>query len=373
MLKLHLLYLICALIVNGTIGRTEKNTTINIGNVDGPPVTRSQVILTANKFARVHWIMSKINQVGTKFDEAFRSPYPLGERIGMAYKWSGWDTVEDFLEKIEQGYGAGTGGGSNIYKNFSINTVTGTSCTGLVSRAWHLNHKYTLNYASPLIPRKFQEITQVIPGINFAQHKVSGLKKGDAFINATHIILFVYETRDGNPQIIDSSGPGVRFRQITWKYLSRNGYKAIRYNNIKEISNPEGTITKPIIINCETLPYTHSGNTRDVVSMEFDSYSKVPKLNQQGPEIIYMLQLNSEENVTINVTDIKHEGIDNDIHILTTLNKDEKFMAQNCIERADNKISMTLAAGRYYIVVDSGKDLPGEYTLTVDLVNKEKP
>ena len=205
MLKLHLLYLICALIVNGTIGRTEKNTTINIGNVDGPPVTRSQVILTANKFARVHWIMSKINQVGTKFDEAFRSPYPLGERIGMAYKWSGWDTVEDFLEKIEQGYGAGTGGGANTYKNYSINSVTGTSCTGLVSRAWHLNHKYTLNHASPLIPRKFKELTQDIPGIDFAQHKVSKIKKGDAFINVTHIILFVYETRDGNPKIIDSA------------------------------------------------------------------------------------------------------------------------------------------------------------------------
>ena len=137
----------------------------------------------------------------------------------MGYKWGGWDTVEDFVDKIEQGYGTGTGGGGNYYRTFSINEVTGISCTGLVSKAWHLEKKYTLNYSSPTIPRKFQEISHYIENIDIKNHNIKSLKKGDAFINVHHVILFVYESKDGKLKVIDSSAPGVRFRTIDVAYL----------------------------------------------------------------------------------------------------------------------------------------------------------
>ena len=139
---------------------------------DGPPVTRSNIILTADKYARVHWRMSEENRTGKSPNSRFRSNYHVGDRIGMAYKWSGWDTVEDFLKKIKAGYGAGTGGGSGTYNNYSINDVIGISCTGLVSRAWHLRNKYTLNYPNPNIRRKFQEITHDIEGIDFGNNQL---------------------------------------------------------------------------------------------------------------------------------------------------------------------------------------------------------
>ncbi|MCP4151657.1 MAG: hypothetical protein GY757_28195, partial [bacterium] len=156
----------------------------------------------------------------------------------MAYKWSGWDDIETFLRKVKEGHGAGTGGGAGVYNHFSVDCVVGTSCTGLVSRAWHLNRKYTLNYNDPQIKCRFFEITHDIEGASLRKHQSGILKKGDAFINRTHIVLYLYETRDGIPMIIDSRAPGVRFRAETWERLRYQGYKAIRYNNIKDTAKP---------------------------------------------------------------------------------------------------------------------------------------
>jgi hypothetical protein len=333
----------------------------------GPPVTRSDVILTADKYARLHWTMSMANRTGTSCGGYFASTYPAGNRIGMGYKWGGWNDIDDFMEKIADGYGTGTGGGANTYEYFSIDCVVGVSCTGFVSRAWHLYQKYTLCYPDPDIPRKFCEICQDIEGVDFVNRQLDALKKGDAFINDYHTILFVYETRDGKPMVMDSSIEGVRFRQLTWDYLASEGYKAIRYDNITERTNPLGTIVNPIAIDSDEFPFTHDGNTRDVISMEFDRYSAEPTVLQVGPEVVYTLQMRSPGTVTLIVTDIKHEGIDNDIHLLGSLQRnDVVMMATDCIERADIAITRELDAGPYFVIIDSSSDAPGEYRLIID-------
>jgi len=339
---------------------------VTYGNeVDGPPVSRNEVILTGDKYARLHWTMTEQNRTGVYCNGNFISVYPVGDRIGMGYKWSGWDNIEEFTQKIEQGYGTGTGGYVN-YEEYPFECVVGISCTGFVSRAWHLDYKYTLNYANrPDIVRKFSRITQPVAGIDFQKHKTKNLKKGDAFINDFHIILFVYENRNGQPMIMDSGYEGVRLRKLSWNYLAYNSYQAIRYNNIKEITNPAGTKTNPINIPTDNFPFIHQGNTRDVVSMEFDSYSAAPEINEQGPEVIYQLQLNTTGTIVINVTDIKNEEINNDIHLLRTLNKDVSKKAVDCITWGDNLIIQNLQLGIYYIIVDSNNDKPGEYTLTI--------
>jgi len=204
------------------------NNVENKGFVDGPPVTRSEVILTGDKYARLHWTMTEQNRTGVNCEGYFTSFYPVGGRIGMGYKWGGWDNIENFIQKIKQGYGTGTGGYVN-YQAYSFECVVGISCTGFVSRAWRLDYKYTLNYANrPDIERKFSRITKPVAGIDFRNHKTENLKKGDVFINEGHIILFVYENRDGYPMIMDSSFEGVRFRHLSWSYLAENNYQAIR-------------------------------------------------------------------------------------------------------------------------------------------------
>jgi hypothetical protein len=336
-------------------------------DVDGPPVTRSQAVLTADEYARVCWVMAEANRTGVDCAGNFTSTYPVGPRIGMGYKFGGWDSMDEFLSEIAKGYGTGTAA-PETYEAYPFDCVTGISCTGLVSRAWHLEHKYTLDYPEhPDVPRQMHEITQPLETVDFLKHKTGELKKGDAFLNPSHVMLFIYETRDGSPMIIHSSTGGVRFEKSSWYYLWSKGYRPLRYNGIRDDENPQGTVSNPIVIDSDSLPYTHRGNTRDVVSMEFDRYSTALGINQPGPEAVYELRLESPTALSINVTDFKDEGIDNDVHVLSTLKRGAAREALDCLVRGDREVTTQLDAGTYYIVVDSGVDLPGEYTLRVSL------
>jgi len=332
---------------------------------DSSGVTRSQIILEADRYARVHWTMTEANRIGEACDGLFLSDYPEGGRIGMGYKWGGWDDIDTFLECIGMGYG--TGAGPEAYQTVSPDCITGVSCTGLVSRAWHLEHKYTLNYPSPDIERKFSEITDVIADVDLAAGRVEALRRGDALINADHVILFVYQARDGRPMIIDSSGPGVRFRPLSWPYLASQGYEAIRYRGIREVEDPPGTVANPLIIDSNDLPFAGRGNTRDAVSMVFDYYCGDVHNVQTGPEVIYRLILREDAAVAVRCDDIVHEGIDNDIFLLSGTGVSGQVTAADCLAGDDRSIARELTAGTYYVVVDSGNDTPGEYTLTVEL------
>ncbi|MBU1699044.1 MAG: hypothetical protein KJ970_07720 [Candidatus Eisenbacteria bacterium] len=332
----------------------------------GQPLTRSDMILNADEYARVHWTLREINLTGTNCGGGFLSEYETGPRIGMAYKYGGWDRVPDFLKMLDEGYGAGTGAGARVYEHYSQDCVTGISCTGLVSRAWNLKSKYTLNYEDPRIPRKFQEIASEIPDVDLREGRTALLRKGDALINKSHIILFIYETKDKQPKVIDSTRSGVHFHKTTWGRLAKEGYRAIRYHHIVEVGDPAGTATNPVEISSEDFPLRFSGNTRDFVSMEFDSYDINPARVEQGPESIFKLKMDQPGVVVMNVTDFKSEDIDNNIYLLDSLNKDENLMATHCINSGDITLSSPLNSGIYYIVVDSGPDLPGEFVLTID-------
>jgi hypothetical protein len=331
---------------------------------DGPPVTRSQVILTADKYAGVHWTMREENRTGVTCGGTFLSNYPVGDRIGVGYKWGGWNDMDDFLDKISRGYATGTGGGQT-YETIPFDCVVGVSCTGLVSRAWHLAHKYTLNYADPDIPRKLEEITHEIEGVNIAAGRVDGIRKGDVFINEYHVMLFVYETTYGVPMIIDSSREGVRFRPVSWSMLASDGYSAIRYNNTLEDSDPPGTSSNPLDIQPGMHEISIEGNTRDVVSIEFDSYSIDPSFRQPGPEVIYRMRIDGRVMLTASITESKQEGINNDLHLLSSLDRDDARMATDCLAKGDNSLEAVLDAGIWYLIVDSGNNFPGEYTLSL--------
>jgi len=277
--------------------------------VDGPPVTRSQVILTADRYARVHWTMTEENRTGVTCGGTFLSNYPVGDRIGVGYKWGGWNDSDDFLDKISRAYATGTGG-------------------GLAGR-------------------------------------VDGIRKGDVFINEYHVMLFAYETTYGVPMIIDSSYEGVRFRPVSWSMLASDGYSAIRYNNILEDSDPPGTISNPLDIQPGIQEISIEGNTRDVVSIEFDSYSIEASVRQPGPEVIYKMRIDGTVMLTASITESKQEGINNDLHLLSSLDRDESRMALDCLARGDNSVEAVLDAGTWYLIVDSGNNFPGEYTLSL--------
>lgn len=229
-----------------------------------------------------------------------------------------------------------------------------------------MNRKYTLDYPQyPHIKEQFHKITQDIAGVSFWGPETDKLKKGDAFINSAHIILFVYETRDGAAMVMDSDLDGVKFRKMSWRKLGIYQYKAIRYNNIKEVSNPPGTIAEPVPVSSDDFPVSLHNNTRDFVSMEFDKYSVDPTINEQGPEVIYKLQMKSKKKIAICIDEFLDENINNNIYLLKSLKKDSTHFASDCVARGDSLIEQELDAGTYYIVVDSGEDQPGEYKLTI--------
>lgn len=333
-------------------------------DVDGPPVTRSQTILKADRYARARWTMTEENRTGVTCGGTFVSNYGVGDRIGVGYKWGGWTELDEFLEKVSQGYATGTGG-YITWETIPFDCVVGVSCTGLVSRAWHLDNKYTLNYDDPDIPREFQEITHEIEGVDLAARKVSGLRKGDALINSYHVVLFVYETIHGMAMIIDSSFQGVRFRPVSFYDLASDRYTAIRYNNIVEDRDPAGTITNPIELPVDGMETCVKGNTRDVVGLEFHSYSIAPSSRQPGPEIVYKLNIQEDGLLEASITQCKEEGIDNDIHLLDSFDKDAHGMALGCLARGDDHIEAAVSAGTYYVVIDGRNNTPGEYILTV--------
>jgi hypothetical protein len=332
--------------------------------VDGPPVTRSQVVRTADRYARAHWTMKPENRTGVTCEGTFVSNYPVGDRIGVGYKWGGWTELDEFLDKISRGWATGTGGGVT-YEWILFDCVVGVSCTGLVSRAWHLDNKYTLNYDDPDIPRKFEEITHVIEGVDLDAREIGGMKKGDAFINKHHVMLFVYETFNGMLMIIDSSYEGVRFRLVSYYELASGRYVPIRYNNIVDDIDPSGTVSNPIVLPARHKIVSADGNTRDVVSIAFHSYSIAPSQLRTGPEVVYAIDLKEDGIIEASIDGLRHEGIDNDIFLLRSLDRDEYGMAIDCVARGDYGIEAAAATGRWYIVIDSRDTSPGEYSLEV--------
>ena len=311
---------------------------------------RGEAILIGDTFIREHWSCSAANTTGSSQScpGGYSSYYSVGNYIGVPYKWGGFDSIAQFRDKISQGYGAGSYSSDGV-----LSCVTGVDCSGYVSRCWEQTTKYG---------------TSTIHGISYQLGSTDEMKKGDAFNKASsHIVMLAYYHRDGSPVIMEAAGGDYRkavFRKVTWSYL--NGYVPIRYNSIAEDTNVTGTVSNPEII--DSFPYFHSGNTRNMNSLEIDSYSAKPETKETGPEVIYQFTVSISGTIDISVTDNQSEGIDNDIHLLTTLNVDGSRMSTDALARADHNIVMHIDAGTYYIVVDSfsssGVDKPGEYTMS---------
>ena len=193
---------------------------------------------------------------------------------------------------------------------------------------------------------------------------ISGMKKGDVFINRYHVMLFVYETIDGMLMIIDSSFHGVRFRPVSYYELESDRYVPIRYNNIVEDIDSSGTISNPIILQAGLHDVSVEGNTRDVVSLNFHSYSIAPSVSLKGPEVIYAIVVKEDGIIEASINGSRHEGIDNDIHLLESQERDDQGMAFGCIARGDREIRAAVGKGILYIVIDSRNTSPGEYSLT---------
>jgi hypothetical protein len=124
-----------------------------------------------------------------------------------------------------------------------------------------------------------------------------------------------------------------------------------------------GTWDAPIVI--AALPYTATGDTAAATEVRAEGYDCAATIDERGAEVVYRLDLAAPTIVTIAVD--AAAPIDVDVHVLRAAATGA--LATGCLTRDDRAFVVDLAAGSWWIAVDTyaGGAAPaaGAYTLTV--------
>ena len=129
-----------------------------------------------------------------------------------------------------------------------------------------------------------------------------------------------------------------------------------------EPATPPGHRLAPLPI--ETTPFHDERDTRAAPGSYFDFYGCAPDVPEYGREWVYELDLCAGGTFSAHVTAL--DGGDPDLHLLSAPDQD------SCIARDDADLGLTLAPGRYLLVVDSyvrdHVTAEGAFALDVDYV-----
>jgi len=323
-------------------------------------IKRSKVIANADAYAMYTWTLSSANisgPSGCMSGVSNRYGSSGTAYSGLPYDWGGYMSISTFMSGIQNGRRAGscpTSGACSV--NGILSCTVGVDCSGYVSRTFETGYYQT---------SRMHEITSTLSSPSL-------LKKGDIFNKAgSHVIMYIYTDQSTGDYYVMESTTGsydkVVFRKYPNKSTLLNSYKLRRLNTIEDDVNPEGTMDNPAVI--ESLPFSHDGNTRNVVSLEINSYSSAENINERGPEFIYTLEVPEDGTLSVKING-DNSYIDNDIHLLSSLDLNASKMAEDTVARDDSEIVKELTSGTYYIVVDSysgsSRDYPGRYTLSVN-------
>ena len=94
-----------------------------------------------------------------------------------------------------------------------------------------------------------------------------------------------------------------------------------------------------------SLPFHVDATTVDGPGRYFNRYACAPTAIEDGREWVYQVELCQPGQLTATVTD--GAGVDVDVHLLSALTEDA------CVARDDASLTAEVAAGTYYVVVDS--------------------
>lgn len=112
------------------------------------------------------------------------------------------------------------------------------------------------------------------------------------------------------------------------------------------------------------FPFSHNGDTAGLPSGKLSAYSCKPSADESGPEQIYRVEVAGPAFLSAVV--YPEAGVDVDVHILSALS------AAACLDRGDNTAKADVAAGTYFVVVDTyvaaGKEFSGKYRVDIGLV-----
>lgn len=121
----------------------------------------------------------------------------------------------------------------------------------------------------------------------------------------------------------------------------------------------DGSPAAPFVI--DTLPFLHVANTAFSEHRNLDVYSGcAASQDESGPEYLYRLELATARDLWIRVLD--RGDVDVDVHLLSAPSE------AGCLERAHRELEVSLAAGTYYLSLDTfvgAREQAGEYLLIV--------
>jgi len=196
---------------------TEGNITPALSNI-----TCDQIMATAQDYAVHTWTVGPSNYYARTCSNGCPvgpAAWGIGSTItGVAYKWGGWDTINDFDWKLSQGYLAGDVSGTSCVGN----CATGVDCSGYVQQTWQItDQKHNVDQ---------------LASNTYSQHiEWNQLQKGDALARiGSHIVLFSNRDAQGHIAIYESAWGNVYkvryYVDTTGSYLS--GYEARRRLNV---------------------------------------------------------------------------------------------------------------------------------------------
>ena len=129
------------------------------------------------------------------------------------------------------------------------------------------------------------------------------------------------------------------------------------------VGPPDGSWENPFLI--DALPFATTGDTLEAVSSDAGSYWPcAPQTVEEGPEVVYRLEVQAPGWLWASVDDVPGDAVDVDLHLLAEGSPDA------CVTRNDSWLGAPVQPGSYWLVVDTWTDasFAGPYALEVDVV-----
>jgi hypothetical protein len=115
-----------------------------------------------------------------------------------------------------------------------------------------------------------------------------------------------------------------------------------------------------------TFPFVHASTTAGRLAA-FQRYGCAPSIPEGGSEVVYAVPVTGPGTLSAWV-DGDEAPVDIDVHLLSSLARDADGTASDCLARGNRSASATVAAGLYYVIVDTYESAAGAgpYRLRVD-------
>lgn len=210
-----------------------------------PSVTRAEVRQIADAYTQMQWngrrslarhgndpdgLRVDTPDKGVRRKMGYRFWWTCGSNQGMPYKWGGFDTPQQFLQRLHTdatvyaGDYASPGkiqGGDDAVSRYAA----GIDCSGFVSRCWRLERPYS---------------TRELGALCRPLGSVAELEPGDIMLlPGVHVWLFMGWKDAARSHMLIAEAGGVPVWNCAYKYVDTQhfldeGYRPYRYRNIKD-------------------------------------------------------------------------------------------------------------------------------------------